>query len=438
MAIIKPVSNTSITKPTQYIPNAVSVHVPSRASAAFWTLQAYGLLGITFLSFFPRLFHFQEYAFFLLLAVALCLAWVERVNPWIRTPIDLPLLGFVGWVLGTVPFATDPAYSFSEWRKLVAQVLVFYWAMFVLRRCRRVELSQQIVWAVVLGSLVLSGFALVDFILHGGTWRDRLVRAGAPYSDYNWLATYLVLVIPILIGWVVTHRQLWARALGILTLILAGLAQVASYTRAGWAAHFAQAVGFGLMAGRRRLVIWVLAGAITMVGGLLAVSQVGYQRDTVDSWTISARVKTWRLGLQQATQYPLVGVGYGNDTFSKVHQVELDADKGKDPAERVLPGLHNTFATVLMGSGVPALILFIWIFARIVYTLTRQWWQSKVTETQWLLVAVAVVAVGFATRNLFDYMFAGSLGYLFWIVTAVGLSLTKHMQEVPAGRHVTL
>ena len=251
MAIIKPVSNTSITKPTQYIPNAVSVHVPSRASAAFWTLQAYGLLGITFLSFFPRLFHFQEYAFFLLLAVALCLAWVERVNPWIRTPIDLPLLGFVGWVLGTVPFATDPAYSFSEWRKLVAQVLVFYWAMFVLRRCRRIDLSRQIFWAVVLGSLVLSGYALVDFVLRGGTWRDRVVRAEAPFSDFQWLTTYLVLVIPILIGWVITNRTLWIRAVGTLTLVLAGLAQVAAYTRAGWVAHFSQAVGFGLMAGRR-------------------------------------------------------------------------------------------------------------------------------------------------------------------------------------------
>jgi heptosyltransferase-3/putative inorganic carbon (HCO3(-)) transporter len=121
-----------------------------------------------------------------------------------------------------------------------------------------------------------------------------------------------------------------------------------------------------------------------------------------------------------------------------VHQAELKADKGKDQAERPLSGLHNTFATVLMGSGVPALVLFIWIFVRIVYTLTRQWWQSKVPETQWLLVAVAVVAVGFATRNLFDYMFAGSLGCLFWIMTAVGLSLTKHIQEVPAERHVTL
>jgi heptosyltransferase-3/putative inorganic carbon (HCO3(-)) transporter len=373
-------------------------------------------------SFFPRLFHSQEYAFFFLFAVALCLAWVERINPWIRTPIDLPLLGFVGWVLCTVPFATDPGYSFSEWRKLVAQVLVFYWAMFVLRRHRRIELSRQIFWAVVLGSLVLSGYALVDFILRGGTWRDRVVRAGAPYSDYNWLTTYLVLVIPILIGWIVIHRTFWVRAIGTLTLVMAGLAQVAAYTRAGWAAHLAQAVGFGLMAGRRRLVIWVLAGAIAMGGGLLAVSEIGYQRETIDPWTLSAREKTWGLGLHQVVQHPLVGVGYGNGTFLKVYAAEVEAEKDKGAVEKVLPALHNTFAIVLMGSGVPAIILFIWIFVRIVSTLTRQWRRSTAAETQGLLVAVAVVTVGFATRNLFDYMFAGSLASLFWILVATGLT----------------
>ena len=99
--------NTSITKPIQDVPTAAPVHAPWRASAVLWKLQAYGLVGITVSSFFPRLIHSQEYAFFFLLAVALCLAWVERINPWIRIPIDLPLLGFVsaGAVYG--PFATD-------------------------------------------------------------------------------------------------------------------------------------------------------------------------------------------------------------------------------------------------------------------------------------------------------------------------------------------
>lgn len=425
--------NTEITKPLQDLPVATPVHVTSRAGGALWKLQAYGLMAITFTSFFPKLIHYQEYVFFVLLAVALCLAWAEKKNPWIPTPVDLPLLGFVTWVLCTIPFATDLAYSFSEWRKLVTHVLVFYWVLFVLRNYRSINLLQQIVWAVVLGSLVLSGFALVDFALRGGTWRDRIVRAGAPYSDYNWLTTYLVLVIPILIGWVVTNRTLWTRAVGTLTLVLAVLAQVATYTRAGWVAHFAQAVGFGLMAGRRRLVIWVLVGTIAMGGGMFAVSQGGFQRETIDPWTLSARVKTWQLGLRQVVQHPLVGIGYGNNTFLKVYKAEIEADQDNRLEDRLLPALHNTFAMVLMGSGVPALMLFVWIFVRIVSTSVKEWRWSTATETKGVLVGIAVVAIGFATRNLFDYMFAGSLAQLFWILVAAGLCSGKGQNLVETG-----
>jgi O-antigen ligase len=182
------------------------------------------------------------------------------------------------------------------------------------------------------------------------------------------------------------------------------------------------------MAGRRRLVIGILAGAIAMGGGLLAVSQIGYQQSTIDPWTLSARVKTWGLGLHQVVQHPLVGVGYGNDTFLKLHAAEVEAEKGKEPGETVLLALHNTFAMVLMGSGVPAVILLVWVFVRIVSTLTSLWQQSTAAETQGLLVAVAVVTVGFATRNLFDYMFAGSLAHLFWILVTTGLCCTVKPQ----------
>jgi putative inorganic carbon (HCO3(-)) transporter len=415
------VVNTDITKSAQNVSAPPSVDVPWRGSALAWKLQAYGLLGITFLSFFPGLYHHQEYAFLFLLTVALCLAWMGGINPWIRTPIDMPLLGFVGWVLCTIPFATDIAYSFSEWRKLVAHVLVFYWTMLVLHTNRRTELSRQIFWAVVFGALVLSSFALVDFALRGGTWRDRVVRASAPYSDYNWLTTYLVLVIPILISWIVLHRAVWARAIGILTLITAGFAQVAAYTRAGWVAHLVQAIGFSLMAGRRRLLIGVLTGAFAIGLGVLAVSATGYQRSTTDPWTLGTRVKTWGTGFQQVVQHPLVGVGYGNSTFSKVYKDEIEADKDKDERERLLAALHSTFAMVLMGSGVPAVMFFVWIFVRIVSTLMRQWRRFAADETQGVLVAIAVVTIGFATRNLFDYMFAGSLAHLYWILVAAGL-----------------
>lgn len=38
-------------------------------------------------------------------------------------------------------------------------------------------------------------------------------------------------------------------------------------------------------------------------------------------------------------------------------------------------------------------------------------------------MAIALAVIGFVVRNLFDYMFAGSLATLFWILVATGLSL---------------
>ena len=46
-------------------------------------------------------------------------------------------------------------------------------------------------------------------------------------------------------------------------------------------------------------------------------------------------------------------------------------------------------------------------------------------ESGGLLLGVAVVVVGFITRNTFDYMFTGSLASLFWILLAIGFSTQK-------------
>jgi heptosyltransferase-3/putative inorganic carbon (HCO3(-)) transporter len=404
--------------------------MPSPARQVFDTrsilshLQSSGLAGITFASFFPSLYHVQEYAFAVLLVAALSFAWVEKINPHARTRLDVPLMAFVAWVLFTVPFAIDPSYSFSEWRKVVAHLLVFYWAMFVLRVHAHHKPTHRVLLAVVLGSLALSLFALQDFVVRGGSWRDRQIRAAAPSSDYNWLTTYLVLVIPLLIGWLLTQSSRVARALGSLSLASSLLAQVAAYTRAGWVAHFIQALAFVLVVRRQRFILWFLAGAIFVGSALMALSFVGFQKETTDPWTFSARVKTWRLGIQQVVEHPIVGIGFGNNTFSKVYAAEIEADKTKGPTEKVLPALHNTFAMILMGSGVPAVIFFVWIIVRALRELLAGVGSTFPPSAPVMLrAAIALAIIGFVIRNLFDYMFAGSLASLFWIFLAIGFSL---------------
>jgi len=50
--------------------------------------------------------------------------------------------------------------------------------------------------------------ALVDFIDRGGNWQDRNIRSIVPGSDYNWLSTYLVLAMSIVLYCGVTSRLL--------------------------------------------------------------------------------------------------------------------------------------------------------------------------------------------------------------------------------------
>ena len=138
-----------------------------RSRNAVLAMQGYGLVLFTFTSFFPRLSHIQEYAFFSLLFLGLLYAWHEHKPVWIHTPIDIPLVIFIGWVLFTTLFATDPAYSFAEWRKLVAHVLVFYWAAFVFRIHAYEDLTRWVMVALMIGMVVLCTYALVDFVSRG-------------------------------------------------------------------------------------------------------------------------------------------------------------------------------------------------------------------------------------------------------------------------------
>ena len=408
------VKTATVTAKREVANKKLSRSLPWNMPAGMWTIQGYGLMILIFLSFFPRLSHVGEYLFLTLVLAAVTAAWLEGKKIFVPTPIDLPLLLFAGWVLLTVPFATDPAYSFAEWRKLATKILAFYWAFRVLQAQPSRTMARGVLTAVQIGTAVLCIYAIAEFVARGGGWEDRYVRAAAPSSDYNWLSTYLVMVIPLVALAGVALRAWWQRAACAAIVCLAVLAQVLSYTRAGWLGLVAEGLAFGLLTGRRQVVAWVLGGCLLVTGGLLAVSQLGYQRSTVDPWTFNARLAVWKLEVAEVLAHPLVGVGYGGNTF-----MMRFADY---PETKYAGGPHSAFLMVAMGSGLPALVFLTWTLVSAIRVLVRHAKQIADRYAYAITLAAAIMIVGFATRNIFDYMFAGSLAYLFWMLLATGLA----------------
>ena len=387
---------------------------------------------LTVFSFSPALFHLEEILFFLLLGLALLVGWLEGKDFRIRTPIDFPLFLLVAWILLTIPFSLDPEYSFEEWRKLLAQCLVFYWAVYVIREISQRQQGERhggsfkwlggirekihvpnVFLGVLVGALLLSGFSLVDFIEQGGNWKDRSIRAIVPGSDYNWLSTYLVLAMPIVVYCGIVFSGLWETIFSVGIFVLALLAQVASYSRAGWLASVIQIFVWGLITQRRVLLISGILGIILASVALVGLAQMGYQADTLDAWTAKTRIQVWKLGVDQIISHPIVGIGYGNNIFEPVL---ADSPMLESPMH-----LHNTLLMMGVGSGIPGLVLFSWVMIRLAAELFPKITRKKLTNSENLKLCLGIVLVGFLCRNLFDYMFAGSLAYLFWILMACGI-----------------
>jgi O-antigen ligase len=119
--------------------------------------------------------------------------------------------------------------------------------------------------------------------------------------------------------------------------------------------------------------------------------------------------------------HPIVGIGYGNNIFQPVL---VDTPMGNSPMH-----LHNTPLMVGVGSGIPGLVFFLWVFVRLGWELFPRKNQKSWTDSETLKLCLGIVLVGFLCRNLFDYMFAGSLAYLFWILMACGLESNERITQ---------
>lgn len=378
-----------------------------------WLLQGWGLVALTFLSFFPTLIHVQVPLSGALIVLAGGTAWLVRAPLWTRTPVDMPLIGLLAWILLTIPWAINPAYSFNEWRKLAAKILVFYWALLVCRHERTRSLLPQVMIALVLGMGVLSIYGLADFVVRGGSWKDRTIRALAPGSDYNWLSTYAVMTLPLLVvAWLVLRGPV-RRVASASALIGAAGTMLFAYTRAAWLGLAIQGLAAAAFTRGRWLLITLTGMCVGIVVGLYALAQHGYHLATVDPWTAEARLELWGLATRELLEHPLVGIGFGNNTF-RFRFPDVVQRPGHE-------GVHSLFLMVAMGSGLPALGCLVWVFWSAVRAMLNRAQASAERDERLWSMGVALMVIGFAVRNLFDYMAAGSIAYLFWILVALGL-----------------
>lgn len=398
-----------------------------------WPALGWGLCVVILLGFSPRLFHIQEYFFFPLLGMAILLCVLERKTLWIHAPLLVPFICFVGWVAFTIPFSIDPWVSLKEWQKILAQLAVFYGTCLIVQQQRNEYFLRKALPVLLVGAIVCYSYSLLDFWDRGGNLLDRTIRAGFPKAsgaDFTWLSTNVLMVFPLFITGFLAVTSSWKRVLLGCGMLLSFLALVLSYSRGVWLACLTQLIVGGFLVHKRHAFRLLMIGMVVFLSVGVVLGQLGLHRETFNPWTIKARLAVWNLSAADILDHPIVGVGYGVPILEKRHGqniVELEAVNLGIPDIPEKP--HNWYLMVVTGAGLPGLALFLWLLAKVGFTIFEDWTKAMTSSYRWLQMGVFLMVLGFSIRIFFEDSFGGSHSYLFWILVGTSVVLSNSQVE---------
>lgn len=369
-------------------------------------------------------FHFPLVMFSHLAAMVLLIAWsvhTLRQRRWLpRTPLDLPLLVFYLLNVVSTVFSTEPRLSLENLAHLTIFILIYYLVVDLLVSGWKV--THFVRPLLIMGSVIILA-ELLELALWFGIWfvgtgetspllilgdyRRRIIMGPA-----NVLAWYVVLLLPLALAQLLMSRSLRSK-INLGAWVIGGMVVFASTLSRSALVGMAVAMAAFALLGmaprirfrdrawlpylRRPAAIVSMALAIAMVA-LMGTAAVRLAR--LRTGSISIRLELWRAGAHIISRHPLLGGGPG--TFGYLfHQVPDFNPSGPDVFYN---NAHNGYLNVAAETGVPSLLVGLWLLAALVAPV---WKSARKGEGTWLrfgLVANACLTgiLGLLAATLFD------------------------------------
>ena len=281
-------------------------------------------------------------------------------------PLARPVAAFVAWDGLSLLWSKDVRQGAIE--------LLFFVLPFGLLAIALARLPWSRTWVLALYvqfalmGLVFAVIGIVQYETRNIFWNPK-VRVDNAYAPSGWF--YRVnsvfydpsiygrfLVIAILASVVVVLRRrgdaLWQVAAALVVVITwAGL--LPSFSQSSFVALIAALVVAGVAVWRRAGLLLVAAGLVALA--LAIVVSPAVRHKTSLSHATSGRSTLVSKGVRLAAHHPVLGVGVGG--FKRAY-ADLAHLKGKEPKAAAS---HTTPVTVAAESGVPGLLLFLWLVA---------------------------------------------------------------------------
>jgi O-antigen ligase len=312
----------------------------------------------------------------------------------------------------SVVVAPDRRAALGLFRAYFVEPILFFLVLVTVIRS-----SRQAFWLVVgLGAggtvvAIANAAKVLDALRHHAV--DTALNAPvAIYQTSNAVALFLIPILAVAGSLLLHSRVPLERRLSALFLAVGGVAVLLSFSRGGYVALFAVAVGLALS---HRLRWWFL-GAIALVVVVatrvpIIASRLAHEINMNDpNNTLAGRIHLWRVTISMMRDRPLFGTG-----LSGYAHYMTPWPNGL--VQVIYP--HNLILNSWVATGVLGVVAFVGLLVQAFRTAWRGWQRSDMAWRPFQLgVLLAMVAI--AVHGLVDVpYFKNDLSFEFWVLLSI-------------------
>lgn len=354
-------------------------------------------------------------------ALLLTLFAAVRWKLKLQIPFALPWIVYAVVAVASLVHAIDPAYSLGEIKAeilygIIASMLAGTWFT-------RMGSMDKLLVAFMAGSVVMALFACWQEVRETvlGLAFDP-ARHGSLHSGAGDYSTYIVVVMPFLLGMLWRHRDSRRTTilLGIvIALNLAGA--MITRNRAVFPALAVETLVLSVLLLRtdgswvrwRAAVPWIvlLVAAIVALFALQMATRIE-ANPALGPLERDPRWEIWAVALDNIRADPWFGSGFGRSVFSFLNPAVVQANGQHWHA-------HNALLDKGVQMGIPGILAFVLL---IVAALRRTWLPCSARQAHasaaMLSAGCVALAAGLFVKNMTDDFFVRDQGYLFWVLMA--------------------
>lgn len=359
---------------------------------------------------------------------------LSRQIKWQRTPMDLPVGAFV--ICGAVSILGSPDRFFSAYNFaflmghyllaycLITQNLTSFAQVKKLLRVLFLSASVSAVYGVYqyFRGEDISQYRWVD----GDQFPDLQARLFSTMENPNIYAGFLVMVIALAIGVMLTVTDWRKRVLYIILIIGLSSCLALTYSRGGWVSFLGMLAVLGII--RNTRFLWFL-----IIGPLLAVwiNPMLWERllsiaNPVDT-SSALRLALWESSLAMLLDHPLSGIGWGAYWL-----VYPSYDFFINNSETIIYHAHNMFLHIGAELGLLGLGSFIWLLTSILRLTVLLYRGCCRPDVCGVTLGLAASFVALVISGITDYiLFNIQMSILLWAL--MGLTVVVHLAEQKSG-----